>query len=326
MQMTMKTHAIVIPEPNRIELREVQLVEPGPDDVVVRTFYTSISAGTERMLLAGRLPHPLLSFPIIPGYETVGRVTHVGTRVPPGLQGQWVYIGGARCFEGVNPAWGGQAATLVADHQRVVPLGGVEPQQGVLLALAATALHGVDLLMNQPPAAGNRNWRTLILGQGPVGQIAARLLGRAGAWVAVTDREASRLERASADVITLAGDTPLNDALSGPVDAIIEATGSMAALAEALPLLADGGTVLLLGYYDELRLPYMPLFLKQARLLTAREWAPGDLVRCRDMIADRSLAVGGLLTHHLPIAQVSEAYHTALHDPACLKLVLDWEF
>lgn len=37
----------------------------------------------------------------------------------------------------------------------------------------------------------------------------------------------------------------------------------MAALAEALPLLADGGTVLLLGYYDELRLPYMPLFLNR---------------------------------------------------------------
>lgn len=109
----------------------------------------------------------------------------MGTRVPPGLQGQWVYICGARCFEGVNPAWGGQAATLVADHQRVVPLGGVEPQQGVLLALAATALHGVDLLMNQPPAAGNRNWRTLMV-RGQSARLPRWLLGRAGAWVAVT--------------------------------------------------------------------------------------------------------------------------------------------
>ena len=42
------------------------------------------------------------------------------------------------------------------------------------------------------------------------------------------------------------------------------------------------------------------------------------------MIADGSLDVRGLLTHHLPVEQVSEAYHTALHDPACLKLVLEW--
>ena len=138
------------------------------------------------------------------------------------------------------------------------------------------------------------------------------------------DAVSGRLERSSADAIALAGEAPLKDAVGGPVGAIVEATGSMAALAEALPLLAEGGTVLLLGYYDELRLPYMPLFLKQARLLTAREWAPGDLVRCRDMIADGSLDVRGLLTHHLPISQVSEAYHTALHDPACLKLVLEW--
>ena len=40
------TCAIVIPEPKRVELREVELTEAGPDDVVVRVFYTSISAGT----------------------------------------------------------------------------------------------------------------------------------------------------------------------------------------------------------------------------------------------------------------------------------------
>src|SRR5262245_36204350 len=117
----MKTQAIVIPEPNRVELREVELTMPGPGDVVVRTIYTSISAGTERMLLAGRMPHPMLSFPVVPGYETVGRVVGLSADVPPELEGRWVYVGGARCFVGANPAWGGQAATLIVDHQRVVP-------------------------------------------------------------------------------------------------------------------------------------------------------------------------------------------------------------
>jgi 3-hydroxyethyl bacteriochlorophyllide a dehydrogenase len=69
----------------------------------------------------------------------------------------------------------------------------------------------------------------------------------------------------------------------------------------------------------------MPLFLKQARLLTAREWAPGDLARCRDMLADGSLDLRGLLTHHTPIAQFARAYDIALNDPECLKMMLDWE-
>jgi 3-hydroxyethyl bacteriochlorophyllide a dehydrogenase len=333
----MKTQAIVIPEPNRVELREVELAEPGPDDVVVRTAYTSISAGTERMLLAGRLPHPMLSFPSVPGYETVGQVARVGASVPPELEGRWVYVGGARCYVGVNPAWGGQSANLIVDHTRVVPLDGLQPRHGVLLALAATALHGIDLLGDggwgmgdgskiatpnpQPPSLTQR---VLVLGQGPVGQIAARLARARGAFVAVTDQVASRLERSVADLKVAAGDPQLRDLVKQPFDAIVEATGSMAALAEALPLLADGGTALLLGYYDELRLPYMPLFLKQARLLTAREWAPGDLARCRDLLADGTIDPAALLTHHLPATQVARAYEIALNDPECLKLVLDW--
>jgi 3-hydroxyethyl bacteriochlorophyllide a dehydrogenase len=316
------TQAIVIPEPNRVELREVTLTEPGPDDVIVQTAYTSISAGTERMLLAGRMPHPMLQFPVVPGYETVGRIAGLGANVPPDYEGRWVYVGGARCYDGVNPAWGGQAHTLFADYRKVVPLDTIPPEQGVLLALAATALHGVDLLGLK---AGQR---ALVLGQGPVGQIAARLLRGRGCWVTVTDRYATRLERSIADeVIDRTGsDGPLSDFLSPqqPFDAIVEATGSMAAPAEALPLLADGGAILLLGYYDELRLPYMPLFLKQARLLTAREWRPGDLAECRDMLADGSLDLAGLITHRLPVEQFEEAYRVALNEPECLKLVLEW--
>lgn len=334
----MNTTAIVIPEPNRVELREVELTEPGPDDVLVRTAYTSISAGTERMLLAGRLPHPMLSFPIVPGYETVGRVVERGANVPRELDGQWIYVGGARCYTGVNPAWGGAAATLIADHRRVVPLGTIEPRQGVLLALAATALHGIDLLgvggwglgvgSSDPTPSSHTlspSPRILVLGQGPVGQIAARLARARGAYVAVAERTASRLERAAAELKIGADGPSFAELAAEPFDAIVDATGSMAALAAALPALAEGGAILLLGYYDELRLPYMPLFLKQARLLTAREWAPGDLLRCRDMLADGTLDVRGLITHHMPIAQVARAYDVALGDPECLKLVLEWE-
>jgi bacteriochlorophyllide a dehydrogenase len=312
------TQAVVISEPGRVGLQTVVLRPPGPDDVVVQTAYTSISAGTERMLLAGQMPHPQLRLPVVPGYETVGRVIETGANVPVDLLGQWVYVGGALCYAEVNGAWGGQAATLFTDQRRIVPLAGVEPCHGVLLALAATALHGVDLV---EPTPGQR---VLVLGQGPVGQLAARFARTRGAWVAVADRTASRLARSVADQGINVDAQPLNDALSAPVNTIIEATGSMAALAAALPLLASGGTILLLGYYQQLDLPYMPLFLKEARLLIAKEWAPGDLIRCRDAIAAGTLQVEPLLTHRLPVSQVEAAYELALNDPDCLKLVLDW--
>jgi 3-hydroxyethyl bacteriochlorophyllide a dehydrogenase len=317
------TCAIVITEPHRLELRDVALTDAGPDDVVVRTAFTSISAGTERMLLAGRMPHPMLQFPVVPGYETVGRIVARGASVPAEYDGRWVYVGGARCFRDVNPAWGGQAATLLVDYRRVVPLDGMQPDHGVLLALAATALHGVDLIAGTGQNLTGR--RVLVLGQGPVGQFAARIARAQGAWVAVSDRVASRLERSVADLRVDVTSESLVAALQQPVDTIIEATGSMAALSDALPLLAHNGVILLLGYYDELRLPYMPLFLKQARLLTAKEWGEGDLQRTCALLAAGVLDASALITHRLPVARFEEAYATALNDPECLKLVIEWD-
>ncbi|MEL7434001.1 MAG: zinc-binding alcohol dehydrogenase, partial [Chloroflexota bacterium] len=259
--MTDTTRAVVIPQAGLVELQDVHLKGVGPDDVVVETAFTSISAGTERMLLAGQMPHPMLQLPVVPGYETVGRVVQVGDNVADDLQDSWVYVGGAQCYDGVNAAWGGQSSRLITAGQRVVPLGDVNPRQGVLLALSATALHGVDVLNVE---AGQR---VLVIGQGPVGQIAARIAKQRGAWVAVSDLNNTRLGLSEADLVVNAEESNLAEAIGEPVDAIIEASGSMGALTSALSLLGNGGTVLLLGYYQKLDLPYMPLFLKEAKLL-----------------------------------------------------------
>ncbi|NTW04389.1 MAG: alcohol dehydrogenase catalytic domain-containing protein, partial [Oscillochloris sp.] len=148
--MPIKSRAVVIPRRNVVELRTVQVSEPRAGDVLIRTAYTSISAGTERMLLDGRLPQPQLLFPVVPGYETVGKVVQTGAKAPKELLGQWVYVGGARCFRGVNPAWGGQSEFISAEADRVVPLGSIEPSTGVVLALGATALHGINVAAVRP--------------------------------------------------------------------------------------------------------------------------------------------------------------------------------
>ncbi|MBA3946663.1 MAG: zinc-binding dehydrogenase [Herpetosiphonaceae bacterium] len=313
----MKTQAVVIPEAGRIELRTVELTPLGSDDVLVATLYTSISAGTERMLLSGRLPHPMLQFPVVPGYETVGRVIAAGGPAGEHLVDQTVFVGGSRGYVAVNGAWGGQAAQLVVPAQRVVPLGDLAPQAGTLIALAATALHGVDLLQLGADA------QVLVLGQGPVGQMAARWAKSRNARVTAADQTTARLALSEADVVIDVEHTPLSN-LDTRFDIIIEASGSMAALSTGLSVLAPGGTILLLGFYDMLQLPYMPLFLREARLLTAKEWSPGDPERARDFLQG-STTVGRLLTHTLPVTEVQQAYELALHDSSCLKLVLNWE-
>lgn len=322
--MTITSKAVVFPNRNAIELREVQVKEPRGSDVLIRTAFTSISAGTERMLLSGQMPHPALSFPVIPGYETVGKVVEVGKKAPQDLLGQWVYIGGARCFKGVNPAWGGQSQFISSEHERVIALGETpNPERGVLLALLATALHGIER------ARIRANDRVLVLGQGIVGHLAARLLRLAGAAnIIVADQIESRLRLAQADQVVNVRRESLEEVVGGAsVDLLVEATGSMKALTGALPLLADHGRVLLLGYYDALSLPYAPLFMREAELIVAREWRhgpEGDLPRSRDIIVNNEIDLDGLLTHRVPVEKIQAAYRLAFEEPECLKVVLEW--
>ncbi len=315
--------AVVIPRRHVVELRNVQVQEPKTRDVLIRTAYTSISAGTERMLLDGRMPHPALLFPVVPGYETVGQVVKVGSKAPQELLNQWVYVGGSRCFSGVNPAWGGQSQYISTEADRVIPLNGITPKVGVILALGATALHGVDVGKVQPGE------RVLVLGQGIVGQLVARLVRLAGAeHVTVVDRVDVRLQVAQADQIINVNQESLEEAMDGnKVHLIIEATGSMNALSGALPLLENHGRVVLLGYYEHVDIPYAPMFMREAQILVAREWKfgpDGDLPRIRDIIANGEIDVSGLLTHHVPVDRIQAAYRLALEDPSCLKVVVEW--
>ncbi len=314
----MKTKAIVFPAAQTVELREVELKALGDEDALIRTHLTSISAGTERMLFRGVMPHPMLQFPVVPGYETVGEVIEAGPAARSWL-GRRVYVGGNYGFVGVNPAFGGQSAHIVAPQSHLTELGALTDAQGVMLALAATALHGVDQAGIQAGA------RALVLGQGVVGQLAARIAKARGAHVTVTDKVERRLTLSVADDKWLIGNAPPPVNPHAPFDVLIDATGKMEAIAPFLMATQKGGRVVLLGYYDAVHLPYMPIFLRELSLVASKEWAAGDLARARDLIAAGQLEVDSLITHRLSADDAPRAFDIAFNDPACVKLALDWE-
>ncbi|PMP87377.1 MAG: alcohol dehydrogenase, partial [Chloroflexus aggregans] len=144
----------------------------------------------------------------------------------------------------------------------------------------------------------------------------------------VADRVAVRLQASQADQVIDVTRESLDEAIGeSKVDVLIEATDSMGALSGALPLLANHGRVVLLGYYDHINIPYAPVFMREAQILVAREWEfgpDGDLPRVRDLLANGELKVDGLLTHYVPLDRIQAAYRLALEDPACLKVVVTW--
>src|SRR5947209_20580808 len=83
----MKARQAVIAEPFRAEVREVDLPQPGPGQVLVRTEASFVSPGTELAVFTGThqwLKDPGLpdwKFPFRPGYSAAGEVVAVGSEV-----------------------------------------------------------------------------------------------------------------------------------------------------------------------------------------------------------------------------------------------------
>ena len=77
----METIAVVLKQPEQIELNRLALTPPTPDDVVVDVDWSGVSTGTERLLWSGRMPpFPGMGYPLVPGYESVGQYRRSWTR------------------------------------------------------------------------------------------------------------------------------------------------------------------------------------------------------------------------------------------------------
>ena len=94
----MNTVAVVIECPEQLSLRRLCLNDFEPTDVVVDIDWSGISTGTEKLLWTGRMPpFPGMGYPLVPGYESVGRVVEAGSEVRARI-GQQVFVPGASCF------------------------------------------------------------------------------------------------------------------------------------------------------------------------------------------------------------------------------------
>lgn len=306
----MRTQAVVMQEPGQAALRDVGLRAPSPTDIVVDVDWSGISAGTERLLWSGRMPDfPGMGYPLVPGYETVGRVVESGgdSGVPVGAE---VFVPGASCFEDVRGLFGGAAARLVVPGARVAPLRPGLGERGTLLALAATAHHAIAGALP-----------SLIVGHGTLGRLLARItLALGGAAPTVWEVEPSRRTGADGYAAVAPADDPRRDH-----GRIVDASGDASGVDALIGRLARGGEIVLAGFYSgSIGFAFAPAFMREARLRCAAEWTRADLDAVLALVASDALSLDGLITHRARAADAERAYRTAFGDPDCLKMILDW--
>jgi 2-desacetyl-2-hydroxyethyl bacteriochlorophyllide A dehydrogenase len=321
---------------------------PGPDEVVLETVYSGISAGTELTAYRGTNPYlasewdpdrrlfvpgsSSMSYPIDGwGYEEVGRVTAAGSASDEDLVGRLVW-----------GSWGHRSAAVrPAGYARARLLPGTEPMAGVFGRIGAIAFNAIldaDIHLGES---------VVVFGAGVPGQIVAQLARLNGAHVTVVDPVAARralAERLGADA-TL---DPVTDDVAAAVraatdnrgaDVVIEMSGSYQALQEAVRTVGYNSRVVAGGFFQG---PATPLRLGEEfhhnRIAIVCSQISGvaahlqhrwdDLRMSRTVLSlahDGRLALDDLVTHVIPATKASDAFEMLDKTPQdALQVVLDY--
>lgn len=307
----METSAIIFDAPGKLEMRNTALTTMSDGDVLVEIHYSGISTGTEKLLWTGNMPSfPGMGYPLVPGYESIGRIIDAGTGHKARI-GEWVFVPGASCYRDVRGLFGGAARHLIVASARAMPIDETLAERGILYALAATALHAI--CKGELPQ--------LIIGHGILGRLLARLTVAAGAPPPVVwDTNASRMDGAQGyHVVHPKDDDRTNYAR------IYDVSGDAASINSFIGRLAKGGELVLAGFYSQpISFDFAPAFQREARIRVAAEWQPDDLHSVHALIETGALDLSGLISCIEPASNAQAAYPEAFENPDCLKMVLDW--
>ena len=338
---------VVFAAPNVVQLEEVDVdLTPLPDEVVIRTFASVISAGTELACLAGLADWA--PFPFRPGYGAVGEVIAVGDAVSDLKVGDIVLT------------YSNHASHAKSRVLAVKVPEGLDPFKAVFVRMAniaITALRVSDAELGDTVA---------VIGLGVVGNMAAQIFRIAGCRVIGIDRIRRRLEIASEcgiehviDASSLDPVEAIRDLTDGfGCQVVVDATGSPQATLLAPQLAMKYGEVILLGSYFKRELETNVTELLERIHLAgygcitfkgAHEWRYPIKERRSDilpseqdamvykhsierntrinmqLISDGKLKIEPLLTHRMRPEQCAEAYNGLRErQDEFVGVVFDW--
>ncbi|HEY2950208.1 MAG TPA: zinc-binding alcohol dehydrogenase [Micromonosporaceae bacterium] len=242
--------------PRQVRVAPAALPAPQPDDeLLVRTSYSGISAGTELLAYRGELDSATaldetlsslsgnFRYPFSFGYSCVGRVERGTAAIPEG----WSVF-----------AFHPHQDRFVVRQDDVVPLDErTDPRLATLFPLVETAL---QLTLDAGPVAEET---VVVTGLGAVGLLTAVMLKRAGARVLASEPSPWRRQVAASLGISAVAPADLAARLADETGArgtsmLVELSGAPEALADGLALLAHEGTALVGSWYGTKPVP-LPL-------------------------------------------------------------------
>jgi 2-desacetyl-2-hydroxyethyl bacteriochlorophyllide A dehydrogenase len=299
--------------PRDVGFAPVDLPEPGPGQLLVRTRYSGISTGTELLAYRGLLDPDVavderigtlggtFRYPFAYGYSCVGEVQESAGSIPAGT-----------LVFAFHPH---QDRFVISEDDVVVLPRGTDPRTATLFPYVET---GLQLSLD----AGQMAQETVVvLGLGVVGVLTSLLLLRAGARVVAADPLRERREiAASLGILAVEPEDVPSHLPSDGVPLLLELSGSPTALAGALDLLAHEGTALVGSWYGRqpVELPLGGAFHRRRLTIRSSQVStiPAVLAGRWDLRRRRRVAtallgelpLGALTTTEFPFSEAAAAY------------------
>ncbi len=317
-----------------VEIREEPVPECAPDEVLVRSRVSAISAGTEMLYYRNRVPENLRTdatieslgeqseFPMKYGYALVGEVLETGTDVPTEWQGRTVFV--------FHP----HESHFTEKPENLFPLPDSLPTDDALfLANTETA---VNLLMDGRPVVGES---VGIFGQGVVGLLLTALLSRfpldgITTYDLYPGRRAESLERGASQSHT-PGET--HEGPTPEFDLTYELSGSPEALNQALALTGFEGRVVVGSWYGtketslnlggRFHRSRIQLISSQVSTIAGRyrgRWTKARRLRTALSLLEE-IHPRSLISHRFSVEEAGQAYELLHHRPEeTLQVILTY--
>jgi 2-desacetyl-2-hydroxyethyl bacteriochlorophyllide A dehydrogenase len=329
-----KTKELVLAGPRRIEIEEHLAPTLTGAQVLVQTWVSAISAGTELLLYRGEAPPEMqadgnlpalagtLAFPLRYGYSAVGEVIALGPAASAELLGRTVF------------AYHPHASHFPAAADELFPLPpDLPPEAGLFLPNMETA---INFLHDGAPLAGER---VVVFGQGVVGLLTTALLARTPLGTLITVdpdpvRRAISLEFGAGKSLA-----PSElEGLAEQADLTYELSGDPQALDQAIAVTGFEGRVVLGSWYGTKqaslnlggRFHRSRIRLLSSQVSTIASTLTGRWDKRRRLEFGlqmvRAIEPARLITHRIPIEQAAEAYALLdTHREHVLQVVLTYD-
>ena len=332
---------MVLRGPRDLGLGEVDTPKPGPGEVLVRLQSSGI-CGTDLKIYEGAIS---TRYPLIMGHEMSGEVVEGGDGelrngervvVDPALYcGACFHCRAGQtnlCPNGVllgRDANGSFADYVAVPRSQVFRLpDSVDRTSAPLIQVITVCRHAHRLIGIFPGQS------VVVLGLGVTGQVHVQLAKAWGADPVIGITRSAWKRRLSEDLgadITLSSGTAcvsgVQEATGGlGADVVIECTGKIPVIADAISMVRPGGTLVLFGISTatEGKLPFYQLYFKELKIVNPRAAKSEDFPASIDLVARGAVKLNPLVSHVLPLAEAREAI-TMLEsgDDQRMKIILE---